>query len=71
MEFLRLDDASRAADLRVPRGCPLCDGDVVVRTTPHRTWSWSHCARCLRLSRSHLAMTPLGLRVVQPVSASA
>ncbi len=69
MELLRVDREAKVADMSLPQSCPACGGDLVLRAGPHGTWS--HCRGCLRLSRSKLQFTPMGLQLTQPVGAVA
>ncbi len=65
IDVLRYDEQNRVADLNVAQGCLTCGGTLEVRTTPHGTWS--HCRDCHRLSRSKLAMTPMGIQLMHRV----
>ncbi len=69
IDVLRFDEKARIADINFQRGCPICGGDLVVRTTPHD--GWSHCRSCRRIARSNVAWTPVGVQLIHPVNARA
>ncbi len=58
------DRQGEAADFTLPTGCPLCGGELAVRMTPGI--SYSYCAHCHWLSRSHVAVGPDSVRVGHP-----
>jgi hypothetical protein len=58
------DRQGEIADFTLPTGCPLCGGELAVRLTPGT--SYSYCAHCHWLSRSHVAVGPNSVRVEHP-----
>jgi hypothetical protein len=69
IDVLRLDEKARVADINFQHGCPICGGDLVVRTTPRA--GWSHCRSCRRIARSNVAVTPVGVQLIHPLYAHA
>jgi len=59
-----IDPGEGAADFTLPTGCPLCGGELAVRLTPGT--SYSVCAHCMWISRSHVAVGPNSVRVGHP-----
>lgn len=58
------DHQGEIADFTLPTGCPLCGGELAVRMTPGT--SYSYCAHCHWLSRSHVAVGTNSVRVEHP-----
>lgn len=69
MDVLRVDKQARMAEMSFQGGCPVCGGNLVVRTTPHG--AWSHCGGCRRIARSKVALTPVDVQLLHPVVARA
>ena len=59
-----IEPEGQAADFTLPKGCPLCGGELVVRLTPGA--GHSYCATCHWISRSHIAVGPDSVRVEHP-----
>lgn len=58
------DPQGEIADFTLPTGCPLCGGELAVRMTPGT--SYSYCAHCHWLSRSHVDVGQNSVRVGHP-----
>jgi len=59
-----IEREGETADFTLPKGCPLCGGELAVRLTPGT--GYSYCGTCHWISRSHIAVGPDSVRVGHP-----
>lgn len=61
-----MDGATEPRDLRLPNGCILCGGELVLRLTAGG--ASSVCQRCRWISRPHMHREEDGVHVVHPAA---